>query len=51
MKLLKTTFILKLLQLSINIVENWWQMEKINKSTYVICNGFKGTNTLKIFHV
>jgi arginine decarboxylase len=24
---------------------------KINKSTYVICNGFKGTNTLKIFHV
>jgi arginine decarboxylase len=25
-----------------NIVENWWQMEKINKSTYVICNGLKG---------
>jgi arginine decarboxylase len=24
---------------------------KINKSTYVICNGFKGTNTLKIFQL
>jgi arginine decarboxylase len=35
----------------INIVENLMANGKINKSTYVICNGFKGTNTLKIFHV
>jgi hypothetical protein len=34
----------------INIVENLVANGK-NKSTYVICNGFKGTNTLKIFHV
>jgi hypothetical protein len=34
----------------INIVENLMANGKINKSTYVICNGFKGTNTLKIFH-
>jgi arginine decarboxylase len=47
----KTTFILKLLQLYINIVENLVANGKINKSTYVICNGLKGTNTLKIFHV
>jgi arginine decarboxylase len=37
---LKTTFILKLLQLSI-ILLNLMANGKINKSTYVICNGFK----------
>jgi arginine decarboxylase len=37
----KTTFILKLFSFDINIVENLVANGKINKSTYVICNGFK----------
>jgi arginine decarboxylase len=46
----KTTFI-NFFSFRYNIVENLMANGKINKSTYVICNGLKGTNTLKIFHV